>query len=133
MATPQQVLDALDTDSRPVSATILSATGTPREGLRVDFHASDPAQSVHAVTDAGGVFVADLVPGTAYMVPVMNAVMVEGQDFPAGTVFRVVVPVGEGPATLAEVAVATIDASTPALLARLATLERAVAALGVLP
>ncbi len=119
--------------TRPVSTIILSATGTPREGLRVDFHASDPAQSVNAVTDAGGVFVAELVPGTAYMVPVMNAVTVEGQDFPAGTVFRVVVPVGEGPATLAEVAVEIIDASTPALLGRLAVLESRLTALEVLP
>ena len=119
--------------TRDVSATILSATGTPREGLRVDFHASVPAQSVHAVTDAGGVFVAELVPGVAYMVPVMNAVMVEDQSFAAGTVFRVVVPVGEGPATLAEVAVAIIDASTPALLARLAVLESRLTALEVVP
>lgn len=119
--------------SRSVSATIRSTTGNAREGLRVDFHATDPAQSVHAVTDAGGVFVADLVPGTAYMVPVMNAVTVEGQDFPAGTVFRVVVPVGEGPATLAEVVVETINASTPALLARLAIIESRIAALEVLP
>ncbi len=74
--------------SRPVFATILSATGAPREGLRVDFHATPPDVSVNAVTDAGGVFVAELVPGTAYMVPVMNAVTVEGQDFPAGMVFH---------------------------------------------
>ena len=119
--------------TRAVSAAILSAAGAPREGLLVAFHATPPDMSVSAVTDAGGVFVADLVPGTAYMVPVMNAVMVEGQDFPAGTVFRVVVPVGEGPATLAEVAVAIIDASTPALLARLAVLESRLAALEVLP
>jgi len=119
--------------TRPISAPIQNSTGTPREGLRVDFHASDPAQSVHAVTDAGGVFVAELVPGTAYMVPVMNAVTIEGQDFAAGTVFRVVVPGGEGPATLAEVAVAIIDASTPALLARLATLESRLTALEILP
>ncbi|MDQ3224529.1 MAG: hypothetical protein M3Q75_13835 [Gemmatimonadota bacterium] len=120
-------------EMRPVSATILSATGAPREGLRVDFHATPPDVSVNAVTDAGGVFVAALVPGVAYMVPVMNAVMVEGQDFPAGTVFRVVVPGGEGPATLAEVAVEIIDASTPALLARLAALESRLTALEVLP
>ncbi len=118
---------------RDVSAAILSATGTAREGLLVAFHATPPDVSVSAITDAGGVFVAELVPGVTYMVPVMNAVMVEGQDFPAGTVFRVVVPVGAGPATLAEVAVEIIDASTPALLARLATLERAVTALGALP
>ncbi len=115
--------------SRPVSATIRSATGDAREGLRVDFHATPPDPSVNAVTDAGGVFVAELVPGVPYMVPVMNAVMVEDQDFPAGTVFRVVVPVGEGPATLAEVAVEIIDASTPALLARLAALEARITAL----
>ena len=119
--------------TRDVSATILSATGTPREGLRVDFHATPPDVSVNAVTDAGGVFVAELVPGVSYMVPVMNAVMVAGQDCPAGTVFRVAVPTGEGPATLAEVAVEIVDASTPALLARLAALESRLTALEVLP
>ncbi|MDQ3542141.1 MAG: hypothetical protein M3440_15795, partial [Chloroflexota bacterium] len=67
--------------TRPISATILSATGAAREGLLVAFHATPPDVSVNAVTDAGGVFVAELVPGTAYMVPVMNAVTVEGQDF----------------------------------------------------
>ncbi len=119
--------------SRPVSATIRSATGDAREGLRVDFHATDPTQSVHAVTDAGGVFVAELVPGVSYMVPVMNAVSVAGQDFPAGTVFRVIVPVGEGPATLADVAVAIIDWSLPAQMTALAALEARIAALEILP
>ncbi len=40
---------------RQVSAEIQDSTGNAREGLRVDFHATDPAQSVNAITDAGGV------------------------------------------------------------------------------
>lgn len=118
--------------ARAVSTAIKSSTGTPREGLRVDFYAEPPNESVYAMTDAGGVFVADLEPGVVYMVPVMNAVIVDGQSLPDGTVLRIIVPEGEGPVTILEVTVEIIDASPPALLtmitdltARVATLEGA--------
>jgi hypothetical protein len=114
--------------SRAVSATIGSPVSTPREGLRVDFHAEPPNASTSAVTDAGGVFVAQLEPGVPYMVPVNNAVIVNGQPFPAGTVFRVIVPEGEGPADISEVTVEIIDASQPALLAWLNVLDATVTA-----
>lgn len=115
--------------SRTVEPTIRDATGTPREGLRVDFYAPSPAASVHAITDAGGVLRADLEPGVTYSVPVMNAVIVNGQDLPAGTVLRIVVPEGEGPVEIADVTVAIIDASPPALLTMLETIQTALDAL----
>jgi len=114
--------------SRAISATIGSPVSTPREGLRVDFHADPPNANTSAVTDAGGVFVAQLEPGVPYMVPVNNAVIVNGQPFPAGTVFRVIVPEGEGPADISDVTVEVIDASQPALLAWLGALEATVRA-----
>jgi hypothetical protein len=108
--------------TRDITATVGSPVSTPREGLRVDFHAEPPHANTSAVTDAGGVFVAQLEPGVPYMVPVNNAVIVNGQPFPAGTVFRVIVPEGEGPADISEVTVEVIDASQPALLERLASM-----------
>jgi hypothetical protein len=119
--------------ARAVSATIKDATGRAREGLRVEFHATEPATSVYAITDAGGVFVADLEPGAAYMVPVMNAVYVEGQAFPAGTIFRVVVPEGEGPVAIGDVTVDVIDWSLPAQWARMEAIETRLAMLEALP
>jgi hypothetical protein len=115
--------------TRPVSTPILSATGAPREGLRVDFHAEPPNESVFAITDAGGVFVAELEPGIPYMVSSENPFSVDGQEFSAGTVFRVIVPEGEGPVTIPEVTVEIIDASRPALLAMIADLTARIAAL----
>ena len=113
--------------SRTVSATVRDAMGNPREGLRIDFHADTPGSSTYAVTDAGGVFVANIEPDVPYMVPVMNAVNVEGQSFPAGTIFRVVAPVGEGSVALAEVLIEVIDWSLPAQLARIESLEATIA------
>ncbi len=115
--------------SRPVSASIHNPSGDAREGLRVDFHAIPPGVSINAMTDASGVFVADLVPGVSYLVPVMNAVTVAGQNFPAGTVFRVVVPDVIGPLTLEEILAEVIDWSLPAQLAAFAALEARIAAL----
>jgi hypothetical protein len=118
---------------RSVTTIILSATGTPREGLRVDFHASDPAQSVHAVTDAGGVFVAEVEAGVEYLIPSSNAFSVNGQDFPSGTTFRLIVPVGEGPISLTNETVEIIDLSPPTLMREIATLKTRVAALEIIP
>lgn len=115
--------------ARPVSTAIRSPTGTPREGLRVDFHAVPPGESTFAVTDAGGVFIADLEPGITYMVSSENPFSVDGQEFPAGTVFRVIVPEGEGPVTIPEITVEIIDASRPALLEMIAGLTARVAAM----
>jgi hypothetical protein len=114
--------------SRNVSATVDSPSGTPRECLRVDFHGLGDVPDVHAVTDAGGVFVATLDSG-AYLIPWSNAFTVNGQDYPAGTTFRLIVPEGEGPIALTCSAVEIIDLSPPAMMARLAALETRVAAL----
>ncbi|MDQ3224438.1 MAG: hypothetical protein M3Q75_13345 [Gemmatimonadota bacterium] len=114
---------------RPVSASIRNPSGVAREGLRVDFHATPPDVPVNAMTDAGGVFVADLEPGVSYLIPCMNAVTVAGQDFPAGTVFRVVVPEIVGPLTLESILAEVIDWSLPAQLAAFAALEARITAL----
>jgi hypothetical protein len=115
--------------SRPVSARITDPTGAPREGLLVYLHAPDGYPPVVAMTDASGVFVADLETDISYRVSVENAVIVDGQTFPAGTVFVVLVTAGEGTATAAEVMQATIDASRPALLDAIDALTARVAAL----
>lgn len=113
---------------RKVSATIDSPNGMPREGLRVDFHGLGGTPNAHAVTDAGGVFVASLVPGE-YLIPSSNAFTVNGQDFPAGTTFRLIVPEGPGPIDLSSDAVEIIDLSPPGLLATVTALQTALAAL----
>jgi hypothetical protein len=115
--------------SRPVSARITDPTGAPREGLLVYFHAPDGHDPVIAMTDASGVFVATLETDVTYRVSVENAVIVDGQTFPAGTVFVVLAAAGEGTATAAEVMQATIDASRPALLDAIDALTARVAAL----
>ncbi len=115
--------------SRTVSACITDATGAPNEGLRVDFHAANPLQSTSAMTDASGVFVVELVPLVVYQVSTENPFAVDGQPFPAGMVFRVTVPEGDGPVTIAEITTEIIDASRPALLGRLLALETRIAAL----
>ncbi len=112
--------------ARAVSTTITEPNGTPREGLQVAFHADPPAVPVHVVTDAGGVFVAELEPGVTYRVPSSNAFTVNGVSFPAGMMFVVEVPEGEGPVDLAEVTVGVQDMSAPAIDARLRALEAAV-------
>lgn len=111
--------------SRTVSTTIANPQGGAREGLRVDFHAENQAQSTSATTDAGGVFVATLEPGVTYHVPTTNPFTVAGVPFPAGVMFVVEVPEGEGPATLAESLVGVLDMSPPAVHARLAAIEAA--------
>jgi hypothetical protein len=115
--------------SRQVSATITEPTGTPREGLAVFFHAPDGYPPVVAMTDASGVFVADLETDVTYRVSVENAVIVDGQTFPAGTVFVVMATAGEGTATATDVMQATIDASRPAFLDAIDALTARVAAL----
>jgi hypothetical protein len=145
LATPQAALDSRFTDPRMTvyvgGVTVIAegytcqhtigetATGAPREGLRVDFYAGPPGQDVHATTDAGGSFNAELEVGASYSIPVMNAVTVNGQILPAGTVLRIVVPEGEGPVEVAELIVDIIDASPPALLAMIEELTARVAAL----
>ena len=110
---------------RTVSTTIANPQGGAREGLRVDFHAADPAQSTFATTDAGGVFVATLESGVTYHVPTSNPFTVAGVPFPAGAMFVVQVPEGDGAATLAESLVGVLDMSLPAIHARLAAIEAA--------
>jgi hypothetical protein len=115
--------------SRQVSATITEPTGAPREGLLVYLHAPDGYPPVVAMTDASGVFVADLETDITYRVSVENAVIVDGQTFPAGTVFVVMATAGEGTATATDVMQATIDASRPALLDAIDALTARVVAL----
>lgn len=119
--------------TRPVSARIETPTGGAREGLRVDFHADDPAQSTHAVTDAGGVFVAELVVGMTYRVPAASAATVNGETYPAGTVFVATVPEGEGPVDLSAVTVNVEDWSLPTITRMFADLEARLAALETTP
>jgi hypothetical protein len=107
--------------SRQVSATITEPTGTPREGLAVFFHAPDGYPPVVAMTD--------LETDVTYRVSVENAVIVDGQTFPAGTVFVVMATAGEGTATATDVMQATIDASRPAFLDAIDALTARVAAL----
>jgi hypothetical protein len=115
--------------SRQVSARITEPNGTPREGLAIFFHAPEGYPPVVAMTDASGVFVAPLEEDVTYRVSVENAVIVDGQTFPAGTVFVVMATAGEETATAAEVMQATIDASRPALLDAIDALTARVAAL----
>jgi hypothetical protein len=112
--------------TRTVLATIVEPTGKPREGLLVYFHAPAGLPHVTATADASGVIRPVLETGVEYRVSVENSVVVDGVPMPAGTIIRVNVPEGEGPAQAAEALVGTIDASRPALL------DRAEAAEGVL-
>ena len=109
--------------ARLVAPIIRDASGAPREGLRVDFHAAPPDVSVSGMTDAGGELRVNLEPGVQYSVPIMNAVIVAGVALPAGTVLRIVVPEGEGPVSIPEVTVGVEDWSQPAIAARFAALE----------
>ena len=101
--------------TRTVTATVTEPTEAPREGLAVFFDAPDGHDDVIALTDASGVFRAEIEPDVTYRVPVENAVIVDGQPFPAGTVFVVQVTVSEAP-TLGTYVTSTIvgtDASAP--------------------
>jgi hypothetical protein len=117
--------------TRTVVATVTDPAHRPREGLAVHFAALEGHAPVIAMTDASGVFRAELEPDVEYRVPVENAVIVDGLPFPAGTVFVVRVPDGEGDVAGIDAMVGTIDASRPALLdaiaaltARIETLEQ---------
>lgn len=118
---------------RTVTAKITEPTGQPREGLAVYFHAPQGFDNVVAMADASGVIRAVLDTAATYRVPVENAVVVDDLAWPAGTVFLVQVPEGEGEATALEALVGTIDASRPALLDRIAALEARIAALEPIP
>jgi hypothetical protein len=109
---------------RKVSARIDSPKQAPREGLRVDFHGVGDTPNAHAVTDAGGVFVVDLPPGE-YLIPSSNAFTVNGQPFPAGTTFRLIVPEGAGPVDVTSEAVEIMDLSPPGLMAMIDALQLA--------
>lgn len=115
--------------ARTVTATVTEPTEAPREGLAVYFDAPAGHADVIALTDAAGVFRAELEPAVIYRVPVENAVIVDGQPFPAGTVFVVRVPDGEGDVTGEDAIVDVIDASRPALLDMIAALATRVEAL----
>jgi hypothetical protein len=108
--------------SRQVSARITEPTGTPREGTLVELV---DGSIVSAITDASGVFVATVETDTTYTFGPAGAGQIDGVPYPAGTVFTLSVPEGEGTATFAESLVSTTDASPAALLARLVALEEA--------
>lgn len=118
---------------RALTFRVLDPGGNPREALLVYFHAPEGTAPASAMTDASGVCTVELEPTICYRVSVENAVVVDGQPFPAGTVICTTVPEGEGPVSLDDVHLEFIDASRPALLdaidaltARVATLEREV-------
>ena len=121
-----------------VTATVTGPTGGARESLAVLFQpAGETHPPVIALTDASGVFRAEIEPDVTYRVPVENAVLVDGQPFPAGTVFVVRVPPGEGDVAGIDAIVGILDASRPALLdaidaltARIARLESPLADAG---
>ena len=114
---------------RTVTATVTEPTEAPREGLAVFFDAPDGHDDVIALTDASGVFRAEIEPDATYRVPVENAVIVDGQPFPAGTVFVVRVAAGEGDVTGEDAIVDVLNASRPALLDMIAALTARVEAL----
>jgi hypothetical protein len=125
---------------RNVSAEIKAPNGQAREGLRIDFRAEDPAASTYAITDAGGVFVAPLEPLVPYLISSENPFTVNGQSFPAGTMFRVVVPEedplaepSDAPVAIGDVTVEIIDASRPTLLRMITDLQARVTALEPTP
>ena len=110
--------------SRSVSATVTDSTRVPREGLRIDFYGSDGSHVV-ALTDAGGIFTAELVPGITYDIPAENPAYVAGVPFPAGVMFRVTIPEGDGPVSIIESQPQIIDMSRSAIARRLDALELA--------
>lgn len=114
---------------RSVAATIISPASVPRDGLPVTFYPSDGSAPIIAMTDASGDMRVELDTSLTYRVPVENAVTVDGLSFPAGTVFVVQVPDGDGPATAIECLAGTINGSRPALLDRIAAQDVAIAAL----
>lgn len=115
--------------TRTVFATVTEPTEAPREGLAVFFDAPDGHDDVIALTDASGVFRAEIEPDVIYRVPVENAVIVDGQPFPAGTVFVVRIPDGEGDVAGEDSIIGILDASRPALLDMIAALTARVEAL----
>lgn len=115
--------------TRRVIASIISPASVPREGLPVWFYPSDGSAPVVAMTDASGDMRVELDTSLTYRVPVENAVTVDGLPFPAGTVFVVQVPDGEGTATAAECLAGTVNASRPALIDLIAAQGEAIAAL----
>jgi hypothetical protein len=115
--------------TRGVAATITDPSSAPREGLAVYFHAPEGYSPVIAMTDASGVFVAMLEEDIDYRVSVENAVIVDGQPFPAGTIFVVRVTAGDGAMTASEAMQSSLDASRPTLLDTIDALTARVAAL----
>ena len=107
-----------------VTATVTGPTGGPREGLAVSFAAPAGHADVIALTDASGVFRAEIAPDTTYRVPVENAVIVDGRPFPAGTVFVVRVADTDADVAGIDAIIDIIDASRPALLDRAGATER---------
>ena len=114
---------------RTVIAAVTDPAGTPREALPIYFHAPDGHEAVVAMTDASGVFRAPLEVDVTYRVSVENAVTVDGQVVPAGTVIAVRVGEGEGDVAGVDAVVGTVDASRPALLDTTAALTDALGTL----
>jgi hypothetical protein len=116
---------------RLVTAVVTSPADAPREGLPVEFFGHDGSRVI-AMTDAAGRFAAELVSGVTYDIPTENPVYVEGVAFLAGMMFRVTIPEGAGPLGIADLVasghIAIINASRPALVRRIETVE---AALGI--
>ena len=108
-----------------MTGTIASPTGQPREGVQLDFLASD-GTIVSAITDAAGAYRVALPEGTTYRLGLVSAFRLNGSAYryPAGTVFAVSVPEGYGPPAMTDAA----PGGLTAMLARIEALEAAVAA-----
>lgn len=102
-----------------LTATICHATGAPREGYQVVLWAEVP---VLAITDAGGGIRAEVEPGT-YRLALEASLQVDGVAYPAGTVLVLTVPEGDAVIPVGDCIAEVIDASLPALLARIVALE----------
>lgn len=96
---------------RTLTGTIRRATGEPWENFQIDFAvqptahtlaATFPAATTTVTTDADGAFAVDLEANVQYVVALTTAFTRLGSvtQRPDGTVFKIVVPEGEGPISL---------------------------------
>jgi hypothetical protein len=118
--------------TRALSSTIQSVTGSPWEGLRVDFLPEvEGYEPVSARTDAAGVFVAELETGVPYSTGLIGPMVLDGAELAGSvTVIHLTVPEGDGAITLTDAATLTLSTGWSVLLRRLVAAETAIADYG---
>jgi hypothetical protein len=114
--------------TRTVTGTVLKPSGDPWAGFVVQFTltpatateaATLPTETISVGTEADGTFSVELVTRVQYEVRLTNSFDVGRSStvYPAGTIFKVVVPDGEGPVSLETLRAASTPApGTPNVL-----------------